>query len=87
MRAAGLSVPENVSLVSFDNPPWSDALEPPLSVMEQPAYELGATAARRLVRRIQGDRSPARTIRLDTRWVERGSIAAVATQERRAPVE
>jgi LacI family transcriptional regulator len=79
VRAAGLSVPRDLSLVSFDNPPWSDALEPPLTVVDQPAYEMGAVAARRLVRRVQGDTLPAETIRLDSAWVERGSIASPPT--------
>jgi LacI family transcriptional regulator len=46
-----LRVPEDVAVVGFDDPPWAQLVSPPLTVIRQPAYEIGATAAELLVRR------------------------------------
>jgi len=48
VREAGLRVPEDVALVGFDDAPWTTLTDPPLSVVAQPAYEVGREAARLL---------------------------------------
>lgn len=44
LRQAGLRVPEDVSLVGFDDAPWFDLFDPPLAAVAQPVDAL-ATAA------------------------------------------
>jgi LacI family transcriptional regulator len=75
IREAGLRVPLQVSVVGFDDLDWATLLEPPLSVVEQPAYELGNAAVERLVARIEGDERPPRRIVLSTRLLLRASTA------------
>ena len=56
MRAlfdAGLSVPEDVSVIGFDNIEISSFVEPPLSTVSQPLYEMGVLAAQKLIYQIQ----------------------------------
>jgi LacI family transcriptional regulator len=48
----GLRVPADISLTSFDDLPFEYLLNPFLTVVKQPAYELGSTAARLLLQRI-----------------------------------
>lgn len=48
LRALGLRCPDDVSLVAFDDAPWTDLTEPPLSVVRQPAVEMGRRAAAEL---------------------------------------
>jgi LacI family transcriptional regulator len=45
---AGLTIPDDVAVVSFDDAPWASLLRPKLSVVSQPTYELGRQAARLL---------------------------------------
>ena len=52
-------MPEDVAVVGFDDMPWAESLHPPLTTVAQPAYELGATAARLLLERLQEPRRPA----------------------------
>ena len=72
---AGLHVPEDISLVAFDDPSWTTLLRPPLTVIAQPVNELGVAAARRLCARIAGDERPPEILVLDTTFIVRGSTA------------
>ena len=73
---AGLRIPDDVSLVAFDDPGWATVMRPPLTVIAQPVQELGVTAATRLLGRIGGDERPPETVVLSTQFVLRGSTAA-----------
>jgi len=82
MQRAGRSVPAQVSLVGFDDLEWTTIVRPPLTVVAQPVYELGAAAATRLLERLAGDESPPRTITLATSFIVRGSTGpAPAAQD------
>jgi LacI family transcriptional regulator len=52
LREAGLVVPDDVSLVSFDDLPPNFSLEPFLTVVAQRAYDMGQTATQLLLRRL-----------------------------------
>jgi LacI family transcriptional regulator len=45
LRRKGLRVPEDISIVGFDDLPTSQFAVPPLTTIHQPAYELGRLAA------------------------------------------
>lgn len=48
-------VPDDLSIISFDDAPWTDVLQPSVSVIAQPLYEMGWQAAASLLERIQLD--------------------------------
>jgi len=73
--AAGLRIPDDLSLVAFDDADWTGLTTPAITVMSQPIHEIGAEAARLLIRRIRGDGSPFVTKVLDQRLIERDSVA------------
>jgi len=50
--ALGLDVPGDISIMSFDDTPWMSLLPAPISVVDQPAREMGSTAAALLFDRI-----------------------------------
>ncbi len=59
LRAAGLRVPEDVALVSFDDPVFADLLDPPLTALSRHDREIGELAASMLLRLLAGEREPA----------------------------
>jgi LacI family transcriptional regulator len=70
---AGLSVPDDIAVVGFDDANWATALRPPLTVVTQPTYDIGRIAAELLLRRINGETFPAKHVVLRAEFVERGS--------------
>jgi LacI family fructose operon transcriptional repressor len=73
LRESGLKVPEEIAVATFDDTPWSTLVVPPLTVIEQPTYEIGRTAVELLVKRIQEPTRPAREITLKCRLIVRRS--------------
>jgi LacI family transcriptional regulator len=71
---AALRCPEDVALVSFDDLEWFDLIQPRITAVAQPAYNLGATAAEMLLKRISGQLTgpPCRTV-LETQLIIRES--------------
>ncbi len=57
LREIGLRVPEDIALVCFDDIPYASAIEPFLTVVAQPAYEMGRTAAGLLMERLAATRN------------------------------
>jgi LacI family transcriptional regulator len=68
----------DLGLIAFDDAPWAAFVNPPMSVVTQPAYDMGSRAARLLLERLspppqdQRQRDP-QLITLDTSLVLRGS--------------
>jgi LacI family repressor for deo operon, udp, cdd, tsx, nupC, and nupG len=67
LRAAGLSVPRDVSLVGYDGIEAADYSVPPLTTVRQPREAMGRAAAELLLRLIGGETIPpeARVLTLD----------------------
>lgn len=73
LREAGLRIPDDIAVMGFDDSPFSETSEPPLTTMSQPMIELGAEMARQLIRLIE-DRTAKPLTVLQARLVERGSV-------------
>lgn len=69
----GLRVGRDVGIVTFDDAPWATLLDPPLTVVAQPAYDIGKLAAQLLLDRIGGNRTEGVTKTLSAHLVVRGS--------------
>lgn len=80
-----IRVPEEIALVTFDDMPWAAALQPPLTAVSQPTYEMGATAARLLLERIRQPDRPLQRVRLQTQLMVRASCGATAARPGDAP--
>jgi LacI family transcriptional regulator len=79
LRRAGLRVPEDVSLVSFDNVKLASAVYPPLTTVAQPIAEIGDLAVRLLLNRIADIDVPHARVVLPTLLIERESCGPPAT--------
>jgi LacI family transcriptional regulator len=76
-RELGLSVPDDLSVVGFDNVPESALCRPPLTTVDQPIREMGHRAIRMLIALINGDEVGRTHVTLDTGLVVRHSTRAL----------
>jgi LacI family transcriptional regulator len=81
---AGRRCPADVSVVGHNDMPLVDKLEPPLTTVAIPQYEIGVAAAEVLLAHLAGARAPQRRL-LETRLVVRGSTAPPAAVSASAP--
>ncbi|WP_312877732.1 substrate-binding domain-containing protein [Lentzea indica] len=73
----GLQVPDDLSVVGFDNIPESALCAPPLTTVEQPIREMGHRAITLLVRLINGETPDETHVTLGTELIVRRSTRAV----------
>lgn len=77
LRAQGLRVPDDMSVVCFDDLGLASALHPFLTVAAQPAYQFGSLGMQWLIDRIEGRaQEEPRTIILPSELIVRSSAAA-----------
>jgi LacI family transcriptional regulator len=77
-RARGLRVPQDLSLVGFDDTQLARMASPPLTTIRQPLWELGGVALRTALRLANGERLDSHHVELATELVVRGSTAPPA---------
>lgn len=76
LRRRGLRVPEDVSVVGFDDLPEVRWCAPPLTTVRQPLVEMGKLAARTVLRQARGEEIDSPRLELATELVVRASTAA-----------
>jgi LacI family transcriptional regulator len=70
----GIDVPEQVSLIAFDDYPWMSARKTPLTAIRQPVDEIASAAWQRLKMRMEGDASAPTPIVLHATRQDRASV-------------
>jgi len=78
LRRAGLRVPEDISVIGFDNISQASTMIPPLTTVEQPVNELGQAAIRLLLDQILKRATEPATVAVPTRLIERESCRPLA---------
>lgn len=64
IAARGLRIPKQVAIVGYDELPLASVFNPPLTVVKQPAYEVGKCAAELLLKRLQDPKHPPTSLKL-----------------------
>ena len=75
LRAVQLPFPEQIALAGFDDLPWTRLVEPGITVIAQPTYDLGQAAIELLLQRIAQPEKARRRVVLRGELRERGSSA------------
>ncbi|WP_217247174.1 LacI family DNA-binding transcriptional regulator [Streptomyces sp. AC602_WCS936] len=83
LAGRGLTVPDDMSVVGFDDLPEARWAAPALTTVRQPLSEMAATALRLLLRMMDGHRPESTRTELSTRLVERASTAPPRTARTR----
>jgi len=68
-----LKIPGDIAVIGFDDLPWAEALDPPLTVVRQPAYEVGQAATELLLKRLEDPKRAETHLKLLPKLVIRNS--------------
>jgi LacI family transcriptional regulator len=82
LRRAGLRVPDDISVIGFDNISQASTMIPPLTTIEQPVNELGQTTVRLLLDQMLKRTTEPASITVPTSLIERESCRAIISHER-----
>ena len=75
LRARGLSVPDSMSVVGFDDVPIASIITPALTTVRQPLVEMGRVATTMLLRLIAEEPLDSKRVELTTTLIARESCA------------
>ncbi|MEK7723704.1 MAG: substrate-binding domain-containing protein [Acidobacteriota bacterium] len=80
LQIAGYRVPEDISVVGFDNIHFAEFNSPPLTTIRQPLFEMGELAAETLLKRLSksnnGEEFP-QNLSVEPKLIVRNSTAQV----------
>ncbi|MEW6578030.1 MAG: LacI family DNA-binding transcriptional regulator [Chloroflexota bacterium] len=76
IHEAGRNIPSDIAVVGFDDLSWAISLNPPLTTVAQPAFEIGVNAAHLLLERIADPLRPTHTVVLETELIVRASCGS-----------
>ena len=72
IRNANLSVPDDISVVGFDNISLSEMSNPSITTVDQHMYKLGETGAKKMIELIEGDKDVEKIV-INTELIKRQS--------------
>lgn len=75
LRSAGLNIPQDIAIAGFNNDPMCVLVDPNLTTINYPAYEMGEVAAKTLINHLKGESNMLLTdsIVLKSEMIIRGS--------------
>ena len=73
IRERNLTIPDDIALVTFDETTWASLVQPAITLIAQPTYEIGKTATELLLQRIADPTRPTRHVILTGQLLVRGS--------------
>jgi DNA-binding LacI/PurR family transcriptional regulator len=77
LAARGIEVPAGMAVVSCDNMPFTGLLQPPLTTVDIPEFEMGVEAVRILLAKIKRGKKKTTQVVLEPRLIERASTNKV----------
>lgn len=83
IKAKGLKMPDDVALVGFSNWFFSSLMDPPLSSVDQPGFEMGQEAAKLLIRQIEKQEKDDEDITPETKILKTRLIIRESSQKKK----
>jgi LacI family fructose operon transcriptional repressor len=76
LKESNIAIPDEIAFASFDETRWAALVAPPITVIEQPTYEIGQTATLLLAKRIIDPSRATREVMLNTKLIIRKSCGS-----------
>ena len=81
LQEAGYKIPDDISIIGFDDLPYSEISSPPLTTLRVPKQDMGKLEVRRLVEMMRESSKTKIKIQVCTSFVERGSVRDLQKKE------
>ncbi len=82
LHGAGLRVPEDISVIGYDDTPEAEFSDPPLTTIRQPMRAIGQAATRLLIQMIEGRETSSAQVLFDTELIVRSSCTHPVSERR-----
>ena len=79
LREAGLRVPEDISVIGYDDIPLTSYFDPPLTTIRQPLDQIGKIGAQLLIDAVRHESYSPKTVKTEPNLVERSTCAPLIT--------
>jgi LacI family transcriptional regulator len=76
VRSRGLHIPEDISILGFDDVPQAALVRPALTTVHQPLEQMGRVATQLLLDRLKNPQQEFNRIELPTELIVRGSTSS-----------
>lgn len=76
ITALNLRIPDDLSLICFDDLDWMTFIKPGITAVAQPLTAMGEAAAQLMLARIKGEDGPMQHLSLEPTFAQRGSVGA-----------
>ena len=73
LKKGGVKVPQEAAVITFDNYPIAEYMDPPLTVIDVDTYKLGEMAASVLIEKIKSHSAENEHVLIDTKLIVRAS--------------
>ena len=80
MQEYGIKIPQDVSVIGFDDLPFCEIASPRLTSLRVPKQEMGQKAVRRIIEMIKNESPVKMKIQICTEFVERDSVRKIDTE-------
>jgi DNA-binding LacI/PurR family transcriptional regulator len=77
MKTIGLKVPDDLSIIGFDDSPASKILSPPLTTLHQPLSDMGMMATTLLINKLNDKEVATETIYFQPELLIRNSVKEI----------
>ena len=74
LKEKNIQMPEDISFLSYDDFPWMELTDPPITTIRQPAFEMGQAAAKLLLEKLEDNRKEPKKICIESSIVIRNSL-------------
>lgn len=77
IKDRNLSIPDDISLVTFDDREWTKLFTPTITVASQPTYKMGKKAAELIMQRLNDENQPIKHIVFESQIIFRESVISM----------
>jgi DNA-binding LacI/PurR family transcriptional regulator len=73
LKLRGYGIPKDIAVAGYTNDPAAEFVDPGLTTISQPSYQIGVEAAALLIKKIKNPSTPRQDVMLDTQLIVRNS--------------